>query len=325
MVGSHVALDLLQDASNEIYATKREKSDLTPLQQLFEWHESTELLSRINWVNADLLNDQFTASLPAEIDEIIHTAAVVSFNPEDQGLMTQVNEKATASLIAYAQKAGVKKFGFISSIAALGRINATGKYNENAEWQENNSNSFYSKTKYASEQIVIGANSAELATYLINPGVILGPCDWNKSSGTIFRTGAKGIAFYSKGQNGFVDVRDVAQGMLYVMKNGQPAERHVMVGQSVPYKDVFSQICLGFGKKAPWIYTPQWLMGIGWRLDKIVSSIKGVPPTLTKETASNANGIYEYDNAKMKALGFQFTPIQETIKDSVPFFQKYYC
>lgn len=324
LVGSHVLLDILKEDEVEVFALKRSNSNLGPLQNLFEWNNCIDLLNKITWIEQDLNVNEMSQELPSNLDEIIHTAAVVSFNPDDYDMMQQVNVNSTENLLKYAKRVGVKKFGFISSIAALGRINSSGKYTEDSEWVENESNSFYSKTKYKSEKLVAAANSNEMKTYYVNPGVILGPCDWNKSSGTIFRTGAKGIKFYTKGQNGFVDVRDVSKGILFVMKNEFNNERHILVCESVPYKRVFSKICKAFGKKPPFIYSPQWMTGIGWRMDKFISRIKGVPPTLTKETARNANGIYEYDNSKMTSKGFEFTPIDKTIEESVPFFRKYY-
>lgn len=324
LVGSHVLLELLQKEEIDCYALKREQSDLSPLRHLFDWYHKTALLEKMNWIEADLGFELSKTLIPYQFDEIIHTAAVVSFNPSDYAAMERINVDATKKLLQYAQSTGVKKFGFISSIAALGRVNESGIYNEDAQWADNANNSFYSKTKYESEKIVIAANCINLETYIVNPGVILGPCDWNKSSGTFFRTGAKGIAFYTKGQNGFVDVRDVAKGILFVMHEGNSGERHVLVGESLPYRKVFSKLCLAFNKNPPKIYSPQWLTGIGWRLDMIKSRIKGSPPTLTKETARNANGKYTYDNSKMTSIGFVFTPIHQTIEDAVPFFKKYY-
>ncbi len=324
LVGSHVLLDVLQKTDTKVHALKRKNSNLKPLKNLFDWHGKLELLEQVNWIEFDLRDDQLPPTLPDSIDELIHTAAIVSFNPDDNGIMEEVNVKATELLINYARQVGVKKFGFVSSIAALGRVNTSGKYTEDSEWVENESNSFYSKNKYESERMVLAANSEEMSTYLVNPGVILGPCDWGRSSGTFFRTGAKGIAFYTRGANGFVDVRDVSRGLLEVMKNGPSGERHILVSESLPYKQVFTWLAVGFRNKPPRIYSPQWLTGLGWRLDKVRSKIKGTHPTLTKETARNANGVHTYDNSKMMSRGFEFIPIEQSIREAIPFFKKYY-
>lgn len=325
LVGSHILLNLVDQNNTDIYAIKRKSTDLRQLNNLFEWHGKLSKLKLINWVEADLQLESKVTELPSDIDELIHTAAVVSFNPNDYKIMEKVNIEATENLLQFAKQTGIKKFGFISSIASLGRINSVGVYNEDATWYENDSNSYYSRTKYLSEKSVIASNSNELSTYIVNPGVILGPCDWDKSSGTIFRTGSKGMLFYTSGKNGFVGVEDVANGLLTVMKKGQPGERYILVSQSIPYRDIFNQIAQEFDSRSPRIYSPKWLTGLGWRLDKLKSNIQGKPPTLTKETARNAYGVYEYDNTKISNLGFSFTPINESIQKSIPFFKKYYA
>lgn len=323
LVGSHVLLDLLSTGESEVYATRREQSDLSSLQKLFEWERSSHLLNQINWVNWDL-SSELPSELPDQLDEIIHTAAVVSFDPNDYSAMDRINITATEELIAFAKRIDVQKFGFISSIAALGRVKEGEKYTEQSEWTKNDTNSYYSETKYLSEKIVMAAHSDKMSCFVVNPGVVLGRCNWNKSSGTIFRTGAKGLSFYTKGKNGFVDVRDVSCALLEIMRRGLSNEKHILVGENIEYRSVFDQIATHFGKKPSKVYSPPWLTGIGWRLDKLISSIKGKSPTLTKETASNANGVHIYDNSKMVNLGFKFIPLSQTIEDSIPFYKKYY-
>lgn len=325
LVGSHLLLILSNHSELELFASKRATSDLNIVKRLFDWHNNPNF-DQVQWKTADLEIDQWHDIENEHFDEIIHTAAVVSFNPKDFDLMHKVNINATENLLSFAKRTSVRKFGFISSITSLGRVAGESVYTENSAWQDNAVNSEYSKTKYRSEQFVLAANSDDLNTYIVNPGVILGPCDWNKSSGTFFRTGAKGMKFYTKGQNGFVDVNDVAKGILTVMEKGNPGERHILVGENISYKKVFELLTQGFGSTIPTIYANKLLTDIGWRLDKLISSLKKTEPTLTKESARTSHGFHTYDNNKVQQqLGFQFTPIEASIKQSIPYFKQYYA
>lgn len=325
LVGSHVLLELLEEENVEIYATKRKQSDLTPLKQLFEWKAKSDLLAKICWIEVDL-SSHLSPLDSFSFDEIIHTAAVVSFDPRDYSQMDLTNVKATERLIALAKRSGVKKIGFVSSIASLGRVVGQNKYTELSGWQDSPSNSYYSNTKYQAETLIINANSNELSTFIVNPGVILGPCDWNKSSGTFFKTGAKGILFYTKGKNGFVDVRDVAKGLLSVMNNGASGERHILVSENLSYQTVLNYLTEAFDRSPPKFYANRWLTNMGWRMNKFIAGIKGTSPTLTKESARTSHGIHLYENSKMvKELNFSFTPISTSIKDASSFFKQYYC
>jgi len=56
------------------------------------------------------------------------------------------------------------------------------------------------------------------------------------------------------------------------------------------------------------------MSGLAWRLEKLRSMVTGVKPLITKETAHTAVQQYKYSNEKVKKeLGFEFTPIEETI------------
>lgn len=316
LVGSHVLVELSKDDQVEIFAAKRATSNLETVAQLFKHYNKENEFDKIKWVDFNL---EDVNSMP-QVDEVIHTAAVVSFNPADYNAMTKTNVEATQKLLKIAKDSGVKKFGFISSIASLGRTKVSNQYNEQSPWSDSSANSFYSKTKYQSEKMVIEANSAEMKTFIINPGVILGPCDWNKSSGTIFRTAIKGMKFYTKGVNGFVDVRDVANGMLTVMKKGKPSEKHIVVGENISYRDVFSKIARNTTRKVPSIYAPKWMTEIGWRIAKLKASLKKESPVLTKESARTAHGLNYYDNTKLPSLeGFQYHTIEDAIQNAVQF------
>ena len=316
LVGSHVLVELSKEEEVEIYAAKRTSSDLQTVAQLFKHYNYEAAYDKINWVDFKL---EDVSTMP-QVDEVIHTAAVVSFNPKDYGAMTKTNVDATETLLAIAKKTGVKKFGFISSIASLGRTRESNNYNEKSKWVESSSNSFYSKTKYASEQKVIAANSEEMKTFIINPGVILGPCDWNKSSGTIFKTAIKGIKFYTKGINGFVDARDVSKAMLLVMKQGVASEKHIVVGENIAYRDVFTKIAQQTNSTIPSIYANKLMTEIGWRIAKMKAKSKGESPVLTKESARTSHGHNFYDNTKLPAIGdYQYHEMDDTITNAVTF------
>lgn len=316
LVGSHVLIELSKDNQVEIYAAKRAASNLETVTQLFKHYEREKEYDKIKWIDFKL-EDINTMPL---VDEVIHTAAVVSFNPTDYDAMTKTNVEATQKLLKIAKDSGVKKFGFVSSIASLGRTKESNQYNEQSPWSDSSANSFYSKTKYLSEKMVIDANSPEMSTFIINPGVILGPCDWNKSSGTIFKTAIKGLKFYTKGVNGFVDVRDVANGMLRVMDAGIPAEKHIVVGENIGYREVFSGIAKRTNSPIPAIAAGKLMTEFGWRLAKIKGAINGESPVLTKESARTAHGLNYYDNSKLPSLGeFKYHSIDEAIINGVQF------
>ncbi len=322
LVGSHLALQLVKTSSNSIFGLYRSEQSLEAVKKVFLYYRQSSDFDKINWVKYDLCLDEYHIELFKSISEIYHTAALVSFDPKDYDQMHKTNIIATKKLLDIAKENGIEKFGFVSSIASLGRVKGQKEYTESNQWVDSSQNSYYSITKYKSEQLVVSANSETLKTYIINPGVILGPCDWNKSSGTIFRTAKKGLKFYTKGSNGFVDVRDVANGLISILEKGKPAERYIAVGENITFKKLFSSLQEKFGKKAPSIYAPPILTSIGWRIDLLKSKVKGTTPVLTKESARTSHGVNNYNNQKMKQLdGFSFYSMEEAIENAIDFFK----
>ena len=141
-----------------------------------------------------------------DVDYVYHSAAIVSFIKKDRKRLMNINVKGTANIVNACIDENIKKLGFISSVAAIGR-SGSGNYSETNKWVESNDNSYYAISKYKAE-IEVWRESIEegLNAVITNPGIIIGPSDWNRSSTTIFKQINKGLAFFPNGKNGFVDV-----------------------------------------------------------------------------------------------------------------------
>jgi nucleoside-diphosphate-sugar epimerase len=76
-------------------------------------------------------------------------------------------------------------------------------------------------------------------------------------------------------------------------------------------------------KEKPKINVSKELSEFGWRYEGVKCYFTGKSPRITKETARAAHRKYVYSNEKIKkAIAFEFTPIKETVKNTVEFFRK---
>jgi nucleoside-diphosphate-sugar epimerase len=121
--------------------------------------------------------------------------------------------------------------------------------------------------------------------------------------------------WYREGSSGFVDVLDVVAAMQALMASEISAQRFILSGANLGYRDVFNMIADGFGKKRPHLKVSPLLAEIVWRLEGIISMFTGKQPLLTKETSRTARAKVVFDNSKLlKALpNFSYTPLEETI------------
>jgi nucleoside-diphosphate-sugar epimerase len=240
---------------------------------------------------------------------------VISFHPAEAELMRKVNIEGTANVVNVALSKGIKKLGYISSIAALGRNSTIGIVDEECYFKTTKLDSNYALSKYYAEQEVWRASQEGLNVVIVNPSVILGPGDWNKGSSQIFQKIHSGLKFYTTGSTGYVDVMDVANSLVTLLLSSVKNERFIVNGANLKYRDCFDRIAVALNKPKATIKVTSLLKEIAWRVESIRSFISGTKPLLTKETANSAMTSSEYTTAKIiKTIGFIFTDIDTTIK-----------
>jgi len=153
-----------------------------------------------------------------------------------------------------------------------------------------------------------------LDAVMVNPSVIIGPGDWNKSSTQLFKTMYNGLKFYTDGSNGYVDVRDVAEVMFRLMKSRISAERYILSSGDISYEKLFTEIANVLGKKPPTYKAGKLLSDMGWISMAVWGIITNSTPLITKETANSANSHYSYSSDKIRnTLNYSFIPIEESI------------
>jgi nucleoside-diphosphate-sugar epimerase len=316
LLGSHLLLELLQQGK-AVRATKRPSSDVNKVLHVFRYYDALNadvLFGNITWEDVDLLDVQDLESHFDGVEEVYHCAAIVSFHPKEAKKMVAFNTQSTANLVNIALHKKVKKFGFVSSVASLGRTKDTTTLNEKNIWVASPENSKYAQSKYLSEMEVWRGIEEGLNAIIINPSVILGPGFWAAGSSHLFPTIYKGFPYVTKGVNAFVDVRDVAFLFRKLMDANCFSERYVVAAENVSFEWLFQQIAFKFGITPPTKVPSRWLMEILWRFEYWRSVIFGSYPLVTKETARTAQGIFCYSSDKIqKQLDFQFRPLSDTI------------
>ena len=314
LVGSHILLKLAQK-SKQFKALKRESSSLDVCKSIFRYYNEENLFEKINWVDGDVNNILSLEEGMKGCDLLLHCAGIVSFLNSDIELLKKVNIEGTANVMNIALNLGIRKVGFVSSIAALGRNSSNGMVDEDCHFKVSKLDSNYALSKYLSEQEVWRASAEGLDVVIINPSVILGPGDWKKGSSQIFEKIYKGLKFYSTGSTGYVDVSDVADSIIQLLFSDIKNERFIINGANLKYQDCFNRIALALGKKKATIRVTPFLKEIVWRVEALKSFITRKSPLITRETANNAMTESSFSASKIKsALSFQFTEIDVTIK-----------
>ena len=269
-------------------------------------------------VHCDILDIDALAEAMKGIRLVYHCAAIVSFDPKKRQRLYEVNITGTANVVNACLQERITKLLHVSSVAALGRNINQEIINEEMKWQEEKTYSAYAKSKYLGEMEVWRGVGEGLNAVIVNPSVILGGNTWEKGSSAVFRSAYNEFPWYTDGATGFVDVKDVAAAMVLLMNSEIINERFILNGDNRSFKELFSSIATGFGKRSPHKKVNPFLAGIVWRAEAFKAAFSRASPLLTKETAESALASVSYSSKKIKSRfpRFEFTPFDKTIKDT---------
>lgn len=276
---------------------------------------SPGILEKVEWVEGDVLDVISLEEAMEGVDAVIHCAAIISFLKSERKQMYKTNIEGTANAVNMALENNIKRFVFISSVAALGRTVKGDHVNEEKKWEESKINTHYAITKHHAEMEVWRSIGEGLNAVIINPSTILGYGDWNHTSTTLFKNIYDKFSWYTTGINGFVDVEDVAKATVSLMESPVSEERFIISGENWTFQQLFNTIADGFTRKHPSKRATPLLGEVAWRVEKLKSLFTGKHPILSKESARVAHSKTFFDNTKLQNTlpGFSFTPLKQSI------------
>ena len=232
--------------------------------------------------------------------------------------MYDVNVEGTRNVVNLAIENGIQRLVHVSSVAALGRTQKEETVTEEREWIENSNNTHYAITKHHAEIEAWRGYAEGLSGVIVNPSTILGFGDWHSSSCALFKNAYKEFPWYTKGINGFVGVEDVAETIVRLYQSDYTEQRFIINSENWSFRELFTTMAKGFGKKEPSREATPFLGELAWRLEGLKHLFSDGKPLLTKESARVAHSKTMFSNkALLKALpGFAFTPLQQVISNA---------
>lgn len=304
------------------HLTKRLSEEGKSVRALFYRNAPTASMQSwagVEWLQADLLDIFMAAEVMKGISEVYHCAAIVSFNPKRREELIHTNAETAANVVNAALDAGVRKLIHISSVAALGRDGTQKEITEEAQWEESSLNSGYGMSKYAAEMEVWRGIGEGLEGAILNPGIILGAplnaAGWSDGSPKLIQLAYDEFPFYTQGITAFVDVQDVVNAAIALMASPISGERFILSEGNHAFREVFTMMAKALGKQPPRHAAGRFLTQLVRSFSAIKSAFTGLPATITKETARNAQAktFYKADKILGALPDFRYTPIPETI------------
>ncbi len=272
--------------------------------------------SKIEWVDADVLDYFALEEAFVGVSEVYHCAAMVSYASEDKKQLMKVNVEGTTNIVNLCLDKQVKLL-YMSSVAALGNNVKGVPVNENNYWAWNKHKSTYSISKYEAEREVWRGIAEGLDAVIVNPSIVIGISQGRSESNKIFELLEKGLNFYPPGSAGFVNVEDVAKITTQLISRPEVFGSAFILNESnISYKELFLKYALLTGKPAPKHVANKGLMEIAWRMVAILRAFGIKRFGLTKEIAQASVKKNLYSNQKIvETLHYSFKSLDKSLEE----------
>ncbi|NJB85015.1 nucleoside-diphosphate-sugar epimerase [Lewinella marina] len=298
----------LAAAGRPFIALVRPDSDTDKLAELGEWCTLRE---------GDVTDPESLADALEGVDTVVHAAARVSFQAGDEDEMLKVNAGGTANLVNMMLECGTPRLVYLSSVAALNRVDGGPPTGIDDRWPLEEIPTAYGRSKFAAEREVWRGQAEGLSVAALYPSIVLGAGDWNgQNTPGLWRRAADGARAYPRGATGFVDVRDVARAVLTVIDRRIDRDRFLLNAANLSWREALTAIAESVSAPAPAIPVSRWQSSLLWPLEGLRSLATGRPPLITHDSHRNAQASYRYDGRPyVEATGNEYIPIADTIRE----------
>jgi dihydroflavonol-4-reductase len=285
----------------------------------------TALRLGATWVRGDVRDREYMRGVCEGAEVIYHLAGVISVVGGMRGLVASTNVGGTRVVAQAALAANVRRFIHCSSVHSYDLAAMAGQaVNESSPRAIGPRLPAYDRSKAAGEIEVRRAIDRGLNAVMVNPTGVIGPLDEAPS-----RVGAVMLALWRRripavvaGGFDWVDVRDVAAGMLAAAERGRIGENYLLPGhrRSISELGRVAQACAGIAVTRR--MAPSWLASLGAPVGTLITRATGSPLLPTREGLHALRAFPHVDGAKAaRELGHRPRPIEQTVADLYAFFR----
>ena len=282
----------------------------------------TDLLPKeVRTVIGDVCDKSSLSDFFADADSrtcVIHCAGIVSVASRPGPRLYQVNVGGTWKVLRQCMEHDVGKMVYVSSVHAIPEKPKGCIISEDCEFSPGLVDGDYAKSKAAATELVFDAAERGLNASIVFPSGIIGPGDLQGGSFTSmaksFLSGK--LPFAVRGGYDFVDVRDVARGILACSESGEPGKGYILSGCYVTIRRMLQLVGKAAKLKYRSICLPLGLARLAAPYYERRSMRERKPLFFTPYSVSvlASNGQFSHAAASER-FAYQPRPIEETLGD----------
>ena len=251
---------------------------------------------------------------------LIHVASIVYLGSNRKKIrqMINVNLSGVKNSIEACLKHNCRLL-YVSSVHAITETPKRGLIVETQDFNPKKVVGKYAKSKAEASRMVIDAvNNRGLDAVLVHPSAITGPNDYSNTHMTQtvqdYKSGR--IPAITKGGYDFVDVRDVAWGIIAACEKGKARDCYLLTNKYYSARELFDTMHeLGFGKKIR-VSVPRFMAILSLPFIAVSNKITRKRPLYTRYSlytlGSNSN--FSHDRAT-RELGYNPRELKDSLKD----------
>lgn len=262
-------------------------------------------------------------------DIVFHLAGIIDIGTVNKKFIYSVNVGGTKNVLQACREEKVKKLVYTSSVHAIPEKPKNEIITETKEFSEDKVKGIYAKTKAEATKYLLENVSQDLDNnpeiIIVHPSGVIGPYEYIPSNlgQLVIDCANKKIGAYLDGGYNFVDVRDVANGVVLAAEKGKNGECYILAGHKVSVKELMKKIEAVTKVKMPTFKIARWFAYATGFLSEIYYKIVKQKPLFTSYAVYTLGTNCNFSNEKAeKELGYTIRPIDETIKDTVDWFKK---
>jgi dihydroflavonol-4-reductase len=251
---------------------------------------------------------------------VYHLAGMISIMPGVNEMVRRVNLEGTKNVLKAARQEGVRRLVYTSSIHALQRVPHGITIDEKIPFDPVNAISAYDQSKAAASLAVQEAIREGLDAVIACPTGVIGPYDFRRSEmgQLILDAMQTRRQLYVEGAYDFVDVRDVAEGLIQTSEKGRRGESYILSGEQITVDWLISTVQCLAGAPARLLKIPMGLARFVARFTPPYYQLTRKRPRFTPYALETviSNSVISNNKAR-RELSYAPRPLTETLSDTV--------
>ena len=257
---------------------------------------------------------------------VIHVAGIVSISSTYNHNVYDVNVNGTKNIVDLCREYHVSKLIYVSSVHAIPEKPIGQEIVEIRDFFPEKVEGLYAKTKAEATAYVLNAQH-EFHVNIVHPSGICGPYDDKRGHINALITdycNGRLLAIIHGGYD-FVDVRDVADGIISCCEKGKRGECYILSNKYFSIQELIHMLSEITEKKDIQFKLPFWFAVLTSSFSELYYKILRRPPLYTPYSlyVLRSNSNFSHEKAK-KELGYTVTDMRKTLSDTVDWLVRYH-